>query len=222
MRVTIIDDSEDSLETYRDLLSPEFSISTLSSPEHLLPHLNTTPCDLILMDLHMPMMNGFELYEAFRVHYPQIPVIFLTGDGSEQAMVRAFNLGVEDFLVKPVPPAELIARIRNKIAKSQERKSRVLKISNLTIYLDHDLAHIDNLILQLTPSEYKLLCYLAMRPNRMLTREEMIRSLWPSSLNIQPSNVDTHISNLRKKLCNFDCEIKTIKAQGYFLKCDNL
>jgi DNA-binding response OmpR family regulator len=220
MHVTIIDDSKDSLETYRDLLSSEFSISTLSSPEELLPHLDSTHTDLILMDLHMPMMNGFELYEAFRGDHPHVPVIFLTGDGSEQSMVKAFSLGVEDFLVKPVMPAELIARIRNKIAKAQERKSRVIRLANLSIYLDHDLAHIDNKILQLTPSEYKILCYIAMRPNKMISREELIKNLWPPTLNIQPSNVDTHLSNLRKKLGPFTCQIKTIKAQGYILKSD--
>lgn len=221
MHVTLIDDCEESLEMYRELLTPEFGLSTLSDPALLMDLLQTLHTDIIVMDLHMPMMNGFELYENFRLHHPKIPVIFLTGDGSEKTMVRAYDLGVEDFIVKPVTPAELIARIKNKIAKAQERRSRVIKLENLTIYLDHELAHVNDRVLNLTPSEAKILCFLATHPNKTVPRDELIRALWPSSLNIQPSNVDTHLSNLRKKLGDFTGEIKTIKSVGYILRSNH-
>lgn len=221
MHVTIVDDSIESLETYTELLEHDFTLTALSDPHELMPSLKSNPTDLVLMDLHMPMLNGFELYELFRADYPRLPVIFLSGDGSEDKMIRAFHLGVEDYLVKPVHPNELIARIKSKIAKAIEYKSRVIKLLNLTIYLDHDLAHIDQTILLLTPTEFKILSFMAQRPNKMISKEEITSGLWPKSLGVQAINIDPHISNLRKKLGDFGCHFKTIKAKGYILSCEN-
>ncbi len=218
MTVTIVDDLAENLECYQDLLSEEFVVQPIQNPLDLLAQLKTLQTDLILLDVHMPELHGLELYERLRLEQPFTPVIFLTGDGSEETIVKAFNLGVEDFIVKPVTSAELIARIKNKIQKSIERKSQTLKFENLTIYLDHQMVQVGDQIISLTPSEFKILCIFARKPNKTISREEILKTLSADSRTILSGNIDTHISNLRKKISLLKFKIKTIKTLGYILK----
>lgn len=218
MTVTIVDDLAENLECYQDLLSEEFVVQAIQNPLDLLAQIKTLQTDLVLLDVHMPELHGLELYEKLRAEHPLTPVIFLTGDGSEETIVKALDLGVEDFIVKPVTSAELIARIKNKIQKSIERKSQTLKFENLTIYLDHQMVQVADQIIPLTPSEFKILCIFARKPNKTISREEILKSLSADTKSILSGNIDTHISNLRKKIAILKYKIKTIKSLGYILK----
>ncbi|WP_412477843.1 response regulator transcription factor [Halobacteriovorax sp. YZS-2-2] len=110
--VTIVDDDSDNLENYQDLLEDDFDLQLIQRPLELLTFLNTNKTDIMVLDLHMPELNGFELYEKARLLAKKTPVIFLTGDPSEEACVKGLQIGAEDFIVKPVTINELIARIK--------------------------------------------------------------------------------------------------------------
>ena len=101
MHVTIVDDVKDNLRSYNELLSPTFNLELIQNPVDLLSFLGKTETDLIILDLHMPTMNGFELYEKFKISHPDLPVIFLSGDPSEESIIKGLNLGADDFIVKP-------------------------------------------------------------------------------------------------------------------------
>lgn len=218
MHVTIVDDVKDNLKSYNELLSPTFNLELIQNPLDLLTFLAKTHTDLILLDLHMPTMNGFELYQKFKVTHPDLPVIFLSGDPSEESIIRGLNLGADDFIVKPVSLRELVARIKNKInMKPGQPQDNTIIFDGFKLYCDMQMAEINEEKIQLTPIEFKLIHLLAKNPNKVFSREYITNLLWPN-VHVQNQNIDTHLSNLRKKLMPFSRYIKTIKSRGYILR----
>lgn len=219
MHVTIVDDVKDNLRSYNELLSPTFNLELIQNPVDLLSFLGKTETDLIILDLHMPTMNGFELYEKFKVSHPDLPVIFLSGDPSEESIIKGLNLGADDFIVKPVSLRELVARIKNKISTKQSMMadSEILSFDGFKLHCEMQMAEIGEEKIQLTPIEFKLIHLLAKNPNKVFSRDYITNLLWPN-IHVQNQNIDTHLSNLRKKLMPFSKYIKTIKSRGYILR----
>ena len=219
MHVTIVDDVKDNLRSYNELLSPTFNLELIQNPIDLLSFLGKTETDLIILDLHMPTMNGFELYEKFKISHPDLPVIFLSGDPSEESIIKGLNLGADDFIVKPVSLRELVARIKNKIStkQSQMAGSEIISFDGFKLHCEMQMAEIGEEKIQLTPIEFKLIHLLAKNPNKVFSREYITNLLWPN-IHVQNQNIDTHLSNLRKKLMPFSKYIRTIKSRGYILR----
>lgn len=219
MHVTIVDDVKDNLRSYNELLSPTFNLELIQNPVDLLSFLGKTETDLIILDLHMPTMNGFELYEKFKISHPDLPVIFLSGDPSEESIIKGLNLGADDFIVKPVSLRELVARIKNKIStkQAQNAESEVISFDGFKLHCEMQMAEIGEERIQLTPIEFKLIHLLAKNPNKVFSRDYITNLLWPN-IHVQNQNIDTHLSNLRKKLMPFSKYIRTIKSRGYILR----
>jgi len=224
MHITIVDDVKDNLNNYRELLGSEFEMELIQNPLELLGYLNTSKTELVVLDLHMPNINGFELYEKMRQTHPQLPAIFLTGDPSEDALIKGLDLGAQDFIVKPVSINELIARIKNKVEakKAKHRRKKdvgLLKLDGYEFALNPDLqsAVVANINITLTPIEYKIIHLLVTNPNKIFPREHLAEIIWAST-NTSSQNIDTHLSNLRKKLKPFSKYIKTIKSRGVLLR----
>ena len=219
MHVTIVDDVKDNLRSYNELLSPTFNLELIQNPIDLLSFLGKSETDLIILDLHMPTMNGFELYEKFKISHPELPVIFLSGDPSEESLIKGLNLGADDFIVKPVSLRELVARIKNKISTKQSLMagSEIISFDGFKLHCEMQMAEIGEEKIQLTPIEFKLIHLLAKNPNKVFSREYITNLLWPN-IHVQNQNIDTHLSNLRKKLMPFSKYIRTIKSRGYILR----
>lgn len=219
MHITIVDDVRENLKSYNDLLSPTFQLELIQNPVDLLSFLNKSQTNLVLLDLHMPVMNGFELYEKFKDSHPNLPVIFLSGDPSEDSIIKGLNLGADDFIVKPVSLRELVARIKNKISTKQTtpQTAEVISYDGFKLHCEMQMAEINGEKIQLTPMEFKLLYLLVKNPNKVFSREYITNLLW-SGVHVQNQNIDTHLSNLRKKLSPFSKYIKTIKSRGYILR----
>ena len=219
MHVTIVDDIQDNLLSYKELLETNFDLELIQNPVELLGYLNTKKTDLVILDLHMPNMNGFELYGKFKNTHPEIPVIFLTGDPSEDVVVQGMELGADDFIVKPVSLNELVARIKNKIITKKGSKpiEEKLTFDGFILHTEVQMAEIGDKKIQLTPIEFKIIHLLAKSPNKIFSRDYITNLLWPN-VHVQNQNIDTHLSNLRKKLKPFSQYIKTIKSRGYILR----
>lgn len=219
--VTIVDDIKENLKSYNDLLSPTFNLELIQHPQELLSYLNKSSTDLVILDLHMPEMNGFELYQKFKNSHPELPVIFLTGDSAEESVVKGLSLGADDFIVKPVSLRELVARIKNKINHRNQtvssQENNIISFDGFKLYCDMQLAEVGSNKIQLTPIEFKLIHLLSKNPNKVFSREYITNLLWPN-VHVQNQNIDTHLSNLRKKLLPFSKYIKTIKSRGYILR----
>ncbi len=219
MHITIVDDISDNLKSYNELLSSTFNLELIQNPVDLLGYLAKNTTDLVVLDLHMPGMNGFELYQKLKVTHPELPTIFLSGDPSEESVVKGLNLGADDFIVKPVSLRELIARIKNKINSKSGNKTQesIIQFDGFRLYCDMQMAEVNEKKIQLTPIEFKLIYLLAKNPNKVYSREYITNLLWPN-VHVQNQNIDTHLSNLRKKLVPFSNYIKTIKSRGYILR----
>lgn len=224
IHVTIVDDNHDNLESYRELLEEDFDLKLINNPLELIDFLETQETHLLLLDLHMPQMNGFEVYQLIKERYPNLPTVFLSGDPSEDSVVQGLNLGASDFIVKPITAKELVARIKNRISLSSLSPSpfvkpihlQAVKLGNLTIFCDLDVVHLDGKVINFTPTEFKILGHFARNLGRVISKEEIIEHLY--TLQTSPvQSLEAHISNIKKKLSNAEVNIKSIRRVGYIL-----
>jgi DNA-binding response OmpR family regulator len=219
MHVTIIDDNKDLLEVLSHSLQESFALELFSEPEKGLDFIRNNHTDAILLDLHMTGKDGFQVYEEVKRAKQNLPVLFLTGDSDISARVKGLEIGADDFLIKPVQTEELVARIRNRISLSKRnlQNNKVIKFKDLTIDLDGHQVILNNQAVRLTPKEYQLLLVLSQNPNRVIHKDDLIHMLW-KDVHVEVNNLDTHFSNLRRKLKPFSTHIKTLKNLGYVLR----
>lgn len=219
MHVTIIDDNKDLLEVLSNSLSDTFSLNTFSEPEKGLEFIRNNHTDAILLDLHIPGKDGFQVYEEVKRAKSNLPILFLTGDSDLDNRVKGLEIGADDFLIKPVATEELIARIKNRISLSKRnvQNNKLIKFKDLTIDLDGHQVILTGQPVRLTPKEYQLLLVLAQNPNRVIHKDDLIQMLW-KDVHVEVNNLDTHFSNLRRKLRPFSGHIKTLKNLGYVLR----
>lgn len=219
MHVTIIDDNQDLLEALSGSLSDSFATELFTEPDRGLEFIRNNHTDAILLDLHIPGKDGFEVYEEVKRAKLNLPVLFLTGDSDIAARVKGLDIGADDFLLKPVQTEELVARIRNRITLSKRnlQSNKLIKFKDLTIDLDGHQVILNNQAVRLTPKEYQLLLVLSQNPNRVIHKDDLIHMLW-KDVHVEVNNLDTHFSNLRRKLKPFSTHIKTLKNLGYVLR----
>lgn len=186
---------------------------------------------LLLLDVMLPDGSGFDLCQKIRgLGGPagQVPIIFLTAKGEPMDKLRGFNLGVDDYIVKPFDPNELIARIKavlrrtNSSVRGQEEnrepihKLKGLEIGGLSVDLHSYKVTVDGQRIDLTPKEIDLLYFMATNPNRVYTREDLLMHVWKFDFNGGTRTVDAHVKNLRKKLgSHHDWSIETLWGIGY-------
>lgn len=219
MHVTIIDDNRDLLEVLSTSLSDSFTVESFAEPEKGLDFIRNNHTDAILLDLHIPGKDGFQIYEEVKKAKQNLPILFLTGDSDMSARVKGFEIGADDFLLKPVQTEELVARIRNRVSLSKRnvQNNKMIKFKDLVIDLDGHQVILNNQAVRLTPKEYQLLLVLSQNPNRVIHKDDLIHMLW-KDVHVEVNNLDTHFSNLRRKLRPFSTHIKTLKNLGYVLR----
>lgn len=219
MHVTIIDDNKDLLDVLSSSLSDTFTLNTFSEPEKGLEFIRNNHTDAILLDLHIPGKDGFQVYEEVKRAKSNLPILFLTGDSDLDNRVKGLEIGADDFLIKPVATEELVARIKNRIVLSKRnvQNNKLIKFKDLTIDLDGHQVMLVGQPVRLTPKEYQLLLALAQNPNRVIHKDDLIQMLW-KDVHVEVNNLDTHFSNLRRKLRPFSGHIKTLKNLGYVLR----
>lgn len=173
--------------------------------------------DVVLLDIMMPQINGFELLTELR-KFSNIPVIMLSAKGETVDKVKGLELGADDYLVKPVDPTELMARIkavfRRYTANSED--SRILELPDLLIDLGRFTVTCQGEPVVMPPKELELLFLLASHPNQVFTREQLLDRVWGFDYVGESRTVDVHIKRLREKLPEHDAwEIKTVWGVGY-------
>src|SRR5690625_1567779 len=189
--------------------------------------------DAILLDIMMPGMDGIEVCEKLR-EQKQTPVIMLTAKGEESNRVQGFEVGADDYIVKPFSPREVVLRVKALLRRvssthfSTDEKSpnNIQAFPHLTI--DHDAYRVtaDGEKVNLTPKEYELLCYLANAPDKVFTREQLLKEVWHYDFFGDLRTVDTHVKRLREKLNNVSEEaanmIVTVWGVGYKFEVDDV
>jgi two-component system phosphate regulon response regulator PhoB len=178
------------------------------------------PPDLILLDWMLPLTSGLEVCRRLR-RVPETrdtPIIMLTARGEEADKVRGLDSGADDYITKPFSPAELVARIKAVLRRSQPSLgSEVLQFADLTMDLAAHRVRRNGRDVHLGPTEFRLLRHLLQHPGRVFSREQLLDAVWGHDVYVEPRTVDVHIRRLRKAL-NQDDEldlIRTVRAAGY-------
>jgi two-component system catabolic regulation response regulator CreB len=222
--ICIVDDEPAIIEPLAYALQTEgFTVTTLELGQPLLALLSEETPSLIVMDVGLPDINGFELFRAVR-QKTDVPVLFLTARGDEIDRIVGLELGADDYVVKPFSPREVTARIRSILKRWQASlatKESASTSSALIIDRDRARAEYFQETLTLTRYEYLLLAYLAEHPQRVFSRTQLLDAIWPQSSGSMERSVDTHIKTLRAKLKTVrdDVElIQTHRGLGYSLE----
>ncbi len=181
--------------------------------------------DLVVLDIMLPNKDGFQLLKEIRQHRTRLPILMLTARGEETDKVRALRGGADDYLTKPFGLMELLARVEALLRRAAGMQPAldepVLLFPGVTLNRDiHQVRLHDNPV-PLTPKEYELLLALVERPNKVQTRQQLLRKVWGHQADIATRTVDTHMAELRRKLETDPTQpkfLKTARGSGYWIK----
>lgn len=180
----------------------------------------SSPYDLIIVDIMLPKMDGFALCQKIRVLNNQVPVLMLTARSSVEDRVKGLDTGADDYLVKPFAFSELSARVRALLRRRLPQQSLQLKAGDLVLdSMQHVVTHGDEII-DLTPREYALLEYLLRNANYVVTRTMIAEHVWELNFDPMTNIVDVYINHLRRKLEQKGAKqlIHTVRGIGYTLR----
>lgn len=176
-------------------------------------------CDLLVLDVMLPDLDGFEVCRRIRAERVATPVVFLTARGSTEDRVRGLSIGGDDYLTKPFSVEELVARVRTVLRRAGATpRSEVLIAGDVELDDDAHLVRRAGQDVALSPTEFKLLRFLLRNPGRALTRAQIIDHVWDYDFSGEPTVIETFVSSLRKKLDPDARLIQTVRGVGYRLR----
>lgn len=173
--------------------------------------------DLVILDIMMPKLDGFSACKEIK-KIQDVPIIMLSARGEEYDKLFGFELGIDDYIVKPFSPKELMARISVILARrhaASQSKSDVVSFGGLEINVAARTVTVDGKRVELTPKEYELLFYLIEHKNIALSRDKLLSDIWGYDFFGDDRTIDTHIKNLRNALGVYRDYIVTLRGVGY-------
>lgn len=186
--------------------------------------------DIIVLDLMLPKLDGMEVCKLLRQERIMTPILMLTAKDDELDKILGLELGADDYMVKPFSPREVIARVKAILRRTQIQTEAMdggtevdepIKVAKLTIFPEKYEAYYDGKLLELTLKEFDLLLFLAQNKGRVLTRDQLLSTVWNYDFMGDTRIVDVHISHLREKIekdTKKPVYIKTIRGLGYKLE----
>ena len=172
--------------------------------------------DLIISDIMMPGVDGFEFAKTVRELNQEIPILFMTARDDFSAKQRGFQAGIDDYMVKPVDLGELLLRIQALLRRAKIATSHRLEVGKLVLDADERTAYLDGEEIPLTVREFNLIYKLLSYPKKTFTRSQLMDEFWDSASSSGPRTVDVYMTKLRDKFsCCEDFEIVTVQGLGY-------
>jgi DNA-binding response OmpR family regulator len=223
MRILIIEDEDSLARNISDILVKEGYLPEIASDgEEGLQKGLSEDFNLIVLDILLPKLNGYEVLRELRRNKIKTPVLILTVKNSVDDRVQGLDSGADDYLIKPFAIAELLARIRTLLRRTSEDKSAALEARNLILDTTKREAFIKDKPLNLTPKEYSILELLLYNKNRVLSRLSIAEYVWGDNFDLfnMTNFVDVHIKNIRKKIDELSDEkiIKTVRGIGFMIE----
>lgn len=221
-RLMIVDDDPHIRELVKHFLEREgFDVAEAADGREALDRLETVQVDMVVMDIMMPHMDGWELCRELREHY-DIPLLMLTAKGETSQKVKGFELGTDDYLVKPFEPEELIVRVKALLKRYKITASQTVQLGGLTLNRKTYEAAVDGKSLTLPLKEFELLFKLASYPGKTFSREQLIEQIWGFDYEGDERTVDVHIKRLRERFPEerHSFRISTIRGLGYRLEAE--
>ncbi len=214
MKILICDDEvliRNVIKEY--LLLEHYEVYEASDGEEAINIVSNNNIDLVIMDIMMPKMDGYQAIKEIK-KIKAIPFIILSARGEEFDKLYGFDLGIDDYVTKPFSPKELVARIKA-IMKRTQNEDVLYKYEDLVLdVLAHEV-RIGNKKLELTPKEYDLLKYFMQNKNIALSREAILMNVWGYDFYGDERTVDTHVKTLRNSLGKYRDIIVTVRGMGY-------
>ena len=222
-RVLIVDDEPN----IRDLLATSlrfagYEIQTAANGAQAVSAVTESEPDIILLDVMLPDMNGFSVTKKLRSSGIQAPILFLTARDDVEDKITGLTVGGDDYLTKPFSLDEVVARIQAILrrTKTVDAESAVIDAGAVLINQDAHEVTIEGKLVDLSPTEYKLLRFLVMNPDRVLTKAQILDHVWEYDFNGDMGIVESYVSYLRKKLDPISSRplIQTKRGVGYIYK----
>lgn len=176
--------------------------------------------DAVILDLMLPGKNGQQVLRDLRAQRLRTPVLILTAQEGKDSVVELLNQGADDYLAKPFDLGELIARVKALIRRSKGAATPILKISDVEVDTIQQTVRRRGQMIELSPTEFRILEYLAHRPKVIVSKREMLEHLYDFGWEHHSNVIEAHVSNLRRKLNLADTEplIETLRQRGYRLR----
>uniref|UniRef100_UPI004056620C response regulator n=1 Tax=Alistipes sp. TaxID=1872444 RepID=UPI004056620C len=217
-RILVVDDEESLCEILKFNLEMEgYMVQTAESAEEVLT-LPVKEFDLILLDVMMGPMSGFELANRLKEdpETATIPIIFCTALDSEGDLLHGFELGADDYVSKPYSLREVSARVKSVLRRTgQEEPKEIISWQGLSLDLKRKRCLVDEVEVQLTKKEFELLNFMLQHRGAIFSREEILQQVWPDEVIVLDRTVDVNITRLRKKLGPYSPYITTRQGYGY-------
>ena len=217
-KILVADDEQNIRELIKKYAKYEgFEVDDASNGLEVIEKAKDKEYDIIIMDIMMPELDGFSAVREIR-KFSDIPVIVLSARGEEYDKLHGFELGIDDYVVKPFSPKELMMRINAVLLRSKRTKKvdgDVVKYNELVIDQEARIVYINKQRIDMTPKEYNLLLYLMKNQNVAVTREQLLTNIWGYEFFGDDRTLDTHMKLLRKKIGEYGKNIITIRGVGY-------
>ncbi len=217
-RVLIVDDDPDiqKLVSY-NLGQAGFEVTTAGTGRNALEAVQKHPPDLIILDLMLPDVDGMEVCRTLRQRDSSrhIPIIMLTARSEEIDRVIGFELGADDYVMKPFSPRELVLRVKSIFRRTKDERSDMLRIGNIQLYPDRRQCFVGNEQVTLTAKEFDLLYELMRARGNVLTRDVLMDKVWGYHGEATSRTLDTHVRRVREKLGNEGLHVETVRGVGY-------
>lgn len=223
-KILVVDDERPIAEIIKYNLQKEgFEVQTAYDGEDALKMVHKMNPELVILDIMLPKKNGFEVLKEIRMEFV-MPVIMLTAKEEENDKITGLELGADDYITKPFSNKELVARVRANLRRvklsnvSEEMKSKIINVGNLTIDMNTYEVSRDNSIIDLTNREFDLLKYLFQNSDRVFNREHLLKEVWGYEFG-DLRTVDVTVRRLREKIeTDEDKYIITKRGTGYYFK----
>ena len=225
MKLLIVDDDKLTAQFIRLTLEEdghEVDLATTGDEGLALARIN--PYDALILDLNLPDTTGLVITSVLRNEGRSTPILMLTASSSTESVVQGLDAGADDYLAKPFKTEELRARIRALTRRGGATRTEEVRIGTLVLNrLTHQIFAVHK-PLKLTPKEYRLLEYFMLKPNKVITRTELLEKVWEMNFDPQSNIVDAHVARVRNKLRDIEGapQIETVRGFGFMLNAEGL
>ena len=217
MRILIVEDEQALCDAIaRSLRNLAYSVDCCHDGQEALDLLDVEAFDLVILDLMMPTMDGYTFLKTMRDSGSSIPVLIITARDSAEDVRKAFTMGTDDFMVKPVDDVEMILRIRALLRRARISEEQKITVGSTTLIYDSFTLIQNGTEVQMPKKEFQILFKLLSFPNKTFTRANLMEEFWDMDSESEARTVDVHINRLRDRLKdNKDIQIVTVRGLGY-------
>lgn len=220
-KILLVDDDPDIRELMRLYIAAEgLEVIEAGNGKEAIELLNKGAVNLVVLDIMMPYMDGWELCREIRRRYPDLPLLMVTAKGESADKVKGFHLGTDDYVVKPFDPVELTMRVKALLKRYRIASSQKIQIHDIVIDCSTYEVYMQKETILLPPKEFELLFTLASYPSQIFTRAQLIELIWGIDYEGDERTIDVHIKRLRERFESAADRfvIATIRGLGYRLE----